>query len=587
MVFKRSTILLFILAILPTFVLGILVINYSVDFPYWDQWAIATLFEKIENSSLSFSDLIAQHNESRKFFPRLIFIALGYWTHWNVKYEMSIIFFLACLVSINIYLLCRKTVPVSVEKKLLIATVSNLLIFSPIQYENWLWGIQIVVFIPMLCLTTCIVAAYSHLNIKIKFFIVWGLCTIATFSYANGLLCWILAIPILVFKSRNSLLKRTKWLVLVSLLAFTINIITYFYNYVKPAHHPKFTEALAHPLQAVHYFLSFLGAPLGFGSAIDTLTVTTLVGFISLALFSSALAYLVILKETILLDSLAGWITIGLYTIISGLITTSGRVGFGVRQSLDSRYTTFSVYLLVALIHILVILVEHLKSHKYFSKIKYVFKKIVPFLFVIFLLLHLQTSVEAFLGMKKTRINRLQGKACLLFINVVEEECLTQKVTSYDAPNLKKRANLLDSLGFFRPSLIKNRIIEDAKTNKEEAQDNYGWFDNLTKIKQDVYVASGWAILPHRGEPADSVILTYKDVNGKSNIFAIVDNMGIKRSDVAKVLHNGAFKHSGWQTSFSSGELPTGSTQLNAWAFDAYTGNIYKLNGTSTLQNKQ
>jgi hypothetical protein len=45
------------------------------------------------------------------------------------------------------------------------------------------------------------------------------------------------------------------------------------------------------------------------------------------------------------------WLLIGSYTLISGVITTVGRVGFGIEQSLSSRYITFSVYLIVALIY--------------------------------------------------------------------------------------------------------------------------------------------------------------------------------------------------------------------------------------------
>lgn len=53
--------------------------------PLQDQWEIAPIFEKVNNKTLSFSDLMAQHNESRNFFPRLIFIALAFLTNWNVS----------------------------------------------------------------------------------------------------------------------------------------------------------------------------------------------------------------------------------------------------------------------------------------------------------------------------------------------------------------------------------------------------------------------------------------------------------------------------------------------------------------------
>ncbi|MEM1172355.1 MAG: hypothetical protein AAGJ08_25575, partial [Cyanobacteria bacterium P01_H01_bin.35] len=137
--------------------MGILIITYSVNIPYWDQWNLMPqLFIKISQNSLSWQDLIAQHNESRKLFPRLIFLGLAYLTNWDVRYEMLAIFFSACLVSLNIYRLNRLTVKFNIFPSLLIAFLANILIFSAIQYDNWFWGIQLVVFMPIVCITTAI-----------------------------------------------------------------------------------------------------------------------------------------------------------------------------------------------------------------------------------------------------------------------------------------------------------------------------------------------------------------------------------------------------------------------------------------------
>ncbi|GAB4292142.1 MAG: hypothetical protein Fur0025_27660 [Oscillatoriaceae cyanobacterium] len=186
----------------------------SVNVPFGDQWDnAAVVINKFSEGTLSFSDLIAQHNESRKFFPRLIFLGLAYLTNWNVRYEMLLIFILACIVSVNIFWLIRHTVQkpgflpsfrfmaINIETNpvslLALAFLANLLIFSPIQYENWLWGIQVVVFIPIVCITTSLVIAYSQLNPISKFTLCGFLATFSTFSYANGLLCWVVLLPAL------------------------------------------------------------------------------------------------------------------------------------------------------------------------------------------------------------------------------------------------------------------------------------------------------------------------------------------------------------------------------------------------------
>ena len=46
------------LAIIPAIVLGVLILKYSVNVPIQDQWQISTIFEKFNQRTLSFNDLI-------------------------------------------------------------------------------------------------------------------------------------------------------------------------------------------------------------------------------------------------------------------------------------------------------------------------------------------------------------------------------------------------------------------------------------------------------------------------------------------------------------------------------------------------
>ena len=579
-----SRILMWFLAIIPACLLGIFITKYSVDFPYWDQWAIASIFEKFNSNSLGFDDLISQHNESRKFFPRLIFLSLGYLTHWNVRYEMLIIFLLACLVSLNIYRLNKITISGSTQKKLFVASIANLFIFSPIQWENWLWGIQIVVFIPIACLTTCISIAYSTLAARTKFLASMCLCTFSTFSYANGILLWFLVLPILLFKSGKKI-SQNLFLILTWFLGFAINAIIYFYNYSKPSHHPEFKEAVVHPLQAIHYFLSFLGAPLGLGSLVKTTTVTAIIGLILFTLCILALFYIFInYKDNNLLNSLLSWVTLGSYTLISAAITTLGRVGFGIEQSLSSRYTTFSVYLIVALIHIYIIIADDFKSRYSFTFNKLLVRFILFFVLGITLILHYTTFRESVGQMSMVKKERLQVKSCLLFINIVQEDCLTKRVFP-DTEALQQRANTLNSLGFLKPSLVENKNIRSIQSEQQLANDNYGWFDVLRKTDDNQYFVSGWAVLPYRQEAADSVILTYEDADGNSIIFSIIDTVELERQDVATSLNQNTYIKSGWQKVISPSKIPAYPTQINAWAFDANKGRAFKLNKTHTISN--
>src|SRR5205085_7304175 len=97
----RRAVLLF--TIIPPLLLLLLILKYGVDLIDWDQWPVAALFEKAARGSLSLADLFAQQAEYRSFFPNLIFLGLGWLTHWNIKYEMFVSFLLACLTAFNVY----------------------------------------------------------------------------------------------------------------------------------------------------------------------------------------------------------------------------------------------------------------------------------------------------------------------------------------------------------------------------------------------------------------------------------------------------------------------------------------------------
>lgn len=571
----------FCLAILPACFLALLISIYSVNVPYGDHWGIAPLFEKLHNYSFSFSDLLVQHNESRLLFPKFVFIFLAYLTHWNVKYEVAFTFFIACIISLNIYYLSKLTINGSIVKRLSVAAIANLLIFAPIQWENWLWGMQMIVFIPIACVTTCVLVAYSRLAAKSKFLISICLATISTFSYANGILCWIVVFPVLILKSRKELFKN-RWLVFSWISCFILNIVAYFNDYKKPSYHPSFLEALAHPQKAIYYFLSFIGAPLAFGSGI----AAPVIGFVLILLFSSACIYLLrFSKDSALLHRMAGWLTIGLYTLSSATITTLGRVGFGVEQSLSSRYTTFSVYLAVSLVYIITIIADDINK-KYLLKTKKLATQFIYSLTAVTLVLHLLTSASGIQLMSNTRVERLRGKSCLLFINFVQEECLSKNVFP-DVNYLKSTANAIDSLGFLKPSLVKNSRIQDIEGDQNFSSENYGSLGTLTQISIDMYSVSGWAVLPEREEPADAVILTYEKVDGESTIFTVVDTRtNIKSNDVAKALKSNPYSSNlRWQKDFSSIKFPKGAIKINAWAFDSNIGKAFKLNGTYVIHS--
>ncbi len=156
---KKTWALVLLVGMLPPCLIGLMILKYAIDFPFSDQWEIVPLLVKKAQGTLTFSDLFAQVNEYRQFFPNLIFVYLGRLTNWDVRYEMLASFLTACAISRNVYLLGRKTFQGGGAGQMFAFLLSNLLIFSPAQYENWLMGQQLIFFIPILCITTCLLVS--------------------------------------------------------------------------------------------------------------------------------------------------------------------------------------------------------------------------------------------------------------------------------------------------------------------------------------------------------------------------------------------------------------------------------------------
>jgi hypothetical protein len=567
------------LAIIPAIVLGVLILKYSINVPIQDQWQISTIFEKFNQRTLSFNDLIAQHNESRKFFPRLIFLTLAFITKWNIRYEMLVTFLLACIVSINIYLLNRLTIGGSRIKGLTIALISNIFIFSAVQYENWLWGIQIVVFTPIVCITICILIAYSRLNNIAQILICMVLSTISTFSYANGLLAWVIVLPVLALVKLKSWSEFRKNIILYLfwIIGFIANITFYFHDYQKPLSNPNPFESTQYPYQVLQYFLAFLGGSLGVGSSIQPLNNSIILGAIVILLFISLCSYVLWhIKDYKLQHQTIGWIMLGTYAVISALVTSFGRVGFGIEQALSSRYTTFSTYIIISIIHLMIIVGEDAIKKYHFLINRSFFSKIICWFLGIITVIQVHNFTYSVDKMKLWKQNFLKYKGCLLLIDFTHDNC-KNLIDSYYFEYIKQRAHYLTEIGFLEPGLITtNRIIDLIDTNNSRQVE--GTFEKLELIGGNNLLATGWAIFTDTNLPVDTIVLSYDNFPGEPIVSAVAD-ITMSRPNLVKKFKSQKYFKSGWQKVLSTHRFPQGNIHIKAWALDTNTTKFYQIPG--------
>ena len=591
----------FLLVILLSFPfwIGFLINAFSVNVPFWDEWLTpGYLFEKIHSSSgsLSFSDFTAQHNESRLVFPKFVFLAVAYFTHWDVRFGMFISLSMAFLVSINLCLIISRRFSIRSgqggNQSLLLVGVSSMLVFSTAQYENWLWGIQIVYFIPILCLTTGISILYSRIKLSWKVVLTIILCTGSTFSYANGLVCWFLLPLTAVFLGQWHILKKHVELIIFWTLACASNLILYFWDYSKPKGVPSLLEGLFHPLKALNYLFAFLGSSL----AGSNLTVASVVGLF-LVLLTGSLGIFLLARwdNQSLRYRTAGWATLLLYSLISAIVATFGRMGFGIEQAMSSRYTTFSVYGIVGLLGLITIIGDEIQIEKdrvvaipywkYDLSLKHVTRHLPLSLAILLIVVNASLQSHYTNAMDLIHRDRLYSKTCLTYADFVQNKCITQSL--YEFPDIfRKNLKAARELGILK----KEDFAQDSKPpnvqNTVSDSHDHGWMDGIKPVSEDDFVASGWAILEDSGRTADAVLLSYQDDKGEPKIFMIAP-VKLDRPDVSKFKQNSIYTRSGWSIVFSRSSLPNRKLTINAWAYDVKTKSSYLLNGSYSLSSSQ
>jgi hypothetical protein len=273
-------------------------------------------------------------------------------------------------------------------------------------------------------------------------------------------------------------------------------------------------------------------------------------------------------KDSQLIYRAYGWFLLGSYSIITGLLTVFGRFRWGVLQPLAPRYTTFSIYLIVALFYLSAIYYEKINDRR-----KIFFKLSGVLLLAIFLVFLFFSSVEALAYLKIMRTIYLEGKAALLFINICPKSDFLSMYVWRDLIFLKKQVNRINDLRLLRPALVNSKNI-DGLTRTPEAAGNFGQFRSFIRTASG-YLVSGQAFLPYRQRPADAVIMTYRKPGGREEIFDLFfPDFRVK--DIYSFFRKDYLNRGRW-LGFLAFSRAFENSRITAWAFDAEVGQAYRL----------
>lgn len=570
------------LGVLPIVIAFVMMKRHWTSVPYYDEWYTpGTQIVSFFQGALSISDLWSQHNESRKLFPRLYYLALTWLSgRWDVKDEMLSMFALACAAPFALYHLLRQTTSFALEGRLLAWALLNSLLFCPDQYFNFLWGIQLEPLIPGTLLLFAMLANLSSIQYRFKVIISAALALVATYSYANGMLLWLLAVPIqwppqtaeggLRFKA------AARWYAFYGISA-AISIGLYFFHYIRPRHHPEFIVSYKQTGSLGTFVLRWIGGLFAERSA-DAFLLGLLVVTAFLILGQLALKSLRSDRDW---KTIWPWFILGAYGLISGAVTAAGRLGFGPNGAVAPRYGPVMVFCYIAVTGLALSIYSKWSTQKKTLSRAAIF--CVGVAAGIFAITWLNTFNREVIVLKETREERKSLALAVQWIAAIPDnpELKLGRVPPATIVDIAKSLSQFDLL---RPRFVVQRLVNQVRHEPLSADSSTGalqtaFFNNCGRL-----LIAGTARVPtQRGKP-DCVVVGYVTEHHRLIPFAVFPPK-FERRELKERFRVNDFPADGFAVSIDASNLPKGPLVLRAWSIDMTQQNGFPLAGSINIHN--
>ena len=545
---------------IPAVLLFVQIIQNWINIPYWDEWhLIAQLRISLQAGTLRPLDLFAQHNDSRFALPQLLLLPLARLTHWDLRVEMVVIFATACLISGVLWSLLGLIENLSRAARIGCLLVCNCLLFSPIQYETWLWGINFSLVLPPLLLLLSLRVNLSARSLPAKVGLNILLCFASTFSNANGMGNWLLAFPGPGHGEKRTN-RRSLWYG-VYVAAAIGTLLLFFWDYRS---HISLSPLFESPVLLLKYFFCWLGAPLALTLGSSAWIAGVCLSLIFLVLSGAAL---------LLPESGRGrrvgyaFTALGCYAGLAGAATALGRIGLRFEWALGSRYTTFSIYLPIAIIGLAAL--ELSRSNHPSARPRTRSRQVLAALIVIGILASsLGTYRRGTKGMAWTKRQRARGRAALLFSEILPNNP-DLKILCPDPNLMIGRYRELLRCRMAQAPFLSPSSIPKLEPNKEVDRSR-GSFQ-FCELEGRRLRMKGWA-QTENGAHAPYVLFAARTNRTEAIPFSVAPT-GIPSPKRAP---RGA-RNCGFEIKIEEPKLPEGPVEISAWAVNPERNEVVQL----------
>jgi hypothetical protein len=415
-------------AVLPILMLRSIIAN-GVNVPFWDEWSMVGLFQAQHNGTLGLHDFWTQANEHRPLFPRAINFLLAQGTSWDVRAENYVNFAVALLTFVVLMIVLRRVldgVPFVAA-----SVVASVIFFSPVQWENWLWGFELEYFICALAAVGTMYAltfVMEERSVRTGMVIAAACAVLGSFSFANGLLLWPVGLVLLLLRGRPWRL----WVVLSVLTWFV------YLNGWQSFPGPSRSLFLERPLEYIQFVCLYFGRWFAVGR-----TTGTLAGAILILGFLVGAAYVVRhRRDAELVHRATFWLGLGLFGLTTAVVTGVSRMGFGLLAASVPRYFGFSGLFAISTMALLFAIVrsEQIAGRKLTVRMRHAAVAAVALPLLLAALVNVRA---AFPLMEKWRVDRSADAACVHAVQASTDACLQR-------PNVARPSLQFDRIQFLR-----------------------------------------------------------------------------------------------------------------------------------------